>query len=290
MPKLYYIFGLSARSDFELPELVEITERERGERGLETIEIVSNSIPSELPDMLRVTPFMQAGEHVCLYDFASIARFLVEDGRKITVQMYPDGQFGDMRTVLLGEVMGTLLHMRRLVPLHVSAVVTPDGLVAFGGPSGAGKSTTAAQLYRKHGWKIFCDDVAVLDPEIEAPLLHSGITRLKLWRGVIHRLGFDDEDLQRDFSKIEKYHILCDEIFFSDPCVLSRLFILKQRDTQITPSRITGREAVTSLLNLVHRPISAKLFNDRALISSCICNLCKKIEVWDFYSSPSATN
>lgn len=64
----------------------------------------------------------------------------------------------DADAYLTGPVLGTLLRLRGLLPLHGSAVVGMRGAVAFLGASGAGKSTLAAAFVSR-GHAALADDV-----------------------------------------------------------------------------------------------------------------------------------
>ena len=160
---------------------------------------------------------MRATRDACLYQFGDIARMLVERPDRITVEMLPGAVESDMRAYLFGTGFGTLVHMRGLIPLHIAAIKTPDGVVAFTGPSGAGKSTKVAELHFRHGWPIVCDDVAVLHPSDERPLLHAGVNRIKLWKDAVERFGIDPSRLTRDIMRHDKYHLHAPEMFVSDP-------------------------------------------------------------------------
>ena len=189
--KLYHLYGLAVASDFECPELTEITPEQAVARNYETVYLDRADAPLTLPEGRQYASWMRATRDACLYQIPDTARMLMERPDRISVEMLPGGVESDMRAYLFGIGFATLVHMRGLIPLHISAISTPDGVVAFTGPSGAGKSTKVAELHFKHGWPIICDDVAVLHPTDETPLLHAGMNRIKLWKDAVERFGID---------------------------------------------------------------------------------------------------
>jgi hypothetical protein len=71
-----------------------------------------------------------------LYESEDGARFLVEDGRTISVDVPPGVDDDALAQGLLQPVMAMLLHQRHLLALHASAVQAPSGAVAFLGQLG----------------------------------------------------------------------------------------------------------------------------------------------------------
>ena len=211
--KLYHLYGLAVASEFDCPELTEITPEQAAARNYATVHLTRAQAPLTLPEGRQYAPWMRATRDACLYEFGDIARMLVERPDRITVEMLPGAVESDMRAYLFGTGFGTLVHMRGLIPLHIAAIQTPEGVVAYTGPSGAGKSTKVAELHFRHGWPIICDDVAVLHPDDETPLLHAGVNRIKLWKDAVERFGIDPSRLTRDIMRHDKYHLHAPEMF-----------------------------------------------------------------------------
>ena len=67
----------------------------------------------------------------------------------------------DVAPYLVGPVLGVVLRLRGMVPLHASAVSIGDQAIALVGPAGAGKSTTAA-AFARCGYRVISDDVVAL--------------------------------------------------------------------------------------------------------------------------------
>lgn len=250
--KLYHLYGLAVASEFACPELSAITPAQAAARGLDTVHVLRAEGPLTLPDAQRHTDWMWVTPQAVLYDLPDIARLRVERPDRIRVAMRPGAPEADMRAYLFGLGFATLLHMRGLIPLHLSAIRTPEGVVAFTGPSGAGKSTRVAELHFRHGWPMICDDVAVLRPSDTRPLLHGGMHRIKLWRDSVERFGLDPERLVRDTSRHDKFHLHAPEMFVEAPCPLERL--VEIADGGKVLSEPTGARAFVLLMNAVYRP------------------------------------
>lgn len=272
---LYALYGLAVASDFDCPELSEITPKQAAARNYDTIYVKRAQARLELAEARQYESWMWATRDAALYEVPDIARFLVERPDRITVEMLPEAAESDMRAYLLGMGIATLLHMRGLIPLHIAAIQMPDGVVAFTGQSGAGKSTMVAALHFKHGWPVICDDVAVLHPSDERPLLHAGMNRIKLWRDAVERLNVDPSRLTRDVMRMDKFHLHAPEMFVKEPVELERLVEIGGEES----AKVSGAAAFEICMNAIYRPELAGLFGDKAAIFSTISRLAPHISI-----------
>lgn len=154
---IYRVHGLNIASELDLPELV-ATARP-GARP--DARIVLDNVAAEM-DGGQTTEdgFVMAGESI-LIDVDGIARFLVEDGQRITIGRAPDAAPDAVRAFLYGAAFSVLLQQLALMPLHASAVVVDGEAIAFLGASGHGKSTLAA-AFAKRGHPALADDKMVV--------------------------------------------------------------------------------------------------------------------------------
>ncbi len=262
--KLYHLYGLAIASDFDCPELAEITPEQATSRGYATVELRRATAPLSLEKGVAFGHWIRATRDACLCHFAEIASMLIERPDRITVEMMPGAVESDMRAYLFGTGFGALMHMRGLIPLHISAIKAPDGVTAFTGESGAGKSTKVAELHFTHGWPVICDDVAALHPDDPLPRLHAGMNRIKLWDDAVARFGVDPSRLTRDIMRYDKFHLYDPAMFVDEPQVLKNLIEIADHGKHI--SQPVGAEAVTLLMNAVYRPEIAAIFGDRGHI------------------------
>ena len=69
--------------------------------------------------------------------------------------------YADAAVYLLGPVLGFVMRLRGIVPLHASAVMIGTGATVFVGDAGAGKSTTAG-AFAALGYGVLSDDLLPL--------------------------------------------------------------------------------------------------------------------------------
>jgi hypothetical protein len=249
----YYTCGLHLASEIPLPELIHVSDSQVGRTDA---EIVIGTLPAHLEAAKTEAPWLQVAGNTCQIGIPGIARFRVENGKKITIDhTVPDSSLEDVRAYLLGTVLAALLYQRRCVPFHISAVETPAGIWAFTGQSGAGKSTLVAWLHYHYNWAVLSDDLAVINPRDSAPVVYPGPPRIKLWSDTLDSLGLDRTGLARDLSRTDKYHLINKALFKLEPQPLTALVILERavdsEPASITP--VTGIRAYQSLMAARYR-------------------------------------
>jgi hypothetical protein len=190
----------------------------------------------QIDESLRLThsafshPNIQFGRGVFQMDVDGVARYRVEGGSRILVSPSVGAADIDLRAFLLGTAIGVLLHQRRLLPLHVCAVVIDGRVHAFCGQSGAGKSTLAA-AFHLHGYPMLSDDVGVVAPAPDGRVMfYPGFPRIKLWRDTLNHFVIDEEPLLRDVSRADKFHLPLHGSFGCEPMPLARLYALERGD------------------------------------------------------------
>ena len=106
------------------------------------------------------------------------------------------GDPGAVRTYLLGFGIAMLSLQQGKLPIHCSALATPEGgAILIAGESGAGKSTLTAELL-KRGYRFLADDMAVVDISgKEGVWVYPAFPYMKLCRDVVLRQGYPPEEL-----------------------------------------------------------------------------------------------
>jgi hypothetical protein len=97
-----------------------------------------------------------------LLHYGSRALFHLSADRLVLRCAVADGPDRSWQRVLLDTVLWTTSHVRGFELLHVSAVETTAGVIAFAAPSGGGKTSIAAEFLRRGG-RLFCDDILAID-------------------------------------------------------------------------------------------------------------------------------
>jgi hypothetical protein len=209
-----------------LPELP-LAAPEDGERP---VNIRLGATPAALFAPLATAESYEANDTEFLLRLPGIASYYVRDGAEIVVQKDAGGPELDVRSYLMGNLFAVLCHQRGLLPLHASAIATPQGAVAFLGASGAGKSSIAAFLARR-GHRILADDICLIDPA--APRDQRVLPMapwLKLWSATLDAMGESSQGLPRIFSDDEKYRYVLRQP--EAPTPLAELILLDRAEDQ----------------------------------------------------------
>lgn len=243
---VYTVFGLNVRSDIPLEELPPAA------AGAEAdVDIVEASVPG-------------TGEEIAGYSAAPtgtllrvdrVGRYLIEGGRRITVERDRNSSERNLRLFLLGSAFGALLHQRGLMPLHANAILVNGRVVAFCGHSGAGKSTIAAWFHDR-GYSIFADDVCVigLGPD-GRPRAYPGIPRIRLWREALEASGRHADNYPRSFDHLDKYDVPTRAGWPQEPLPLDRIYLLGKSAEGDAGGRfrLNGVEAVDAIISNTYR-------------------------------------
>lgn len=253
----YFFLGpFQFDSEIELPEL-------HGVAGAGSLSVVIRLgvVPKILPSSTVIDSFCQVAPRAYLLDIPEVARFLVQDGHTVTIDLCPAATISDVTTFLLGSVFGALCHQNGLLPLHASAVAIDSGVTAFLGDSGAGKSTLAAFLGRRN-YPIVSDDICLLE------LADDGSYRvipvagwLKLWRQSLERIGDKPVDANRIFHKEDKFRVFLNESGAGSdgtdrPTLRNIVFLERpaegdsQSETRLDP--LTAGAAMGRLMNTIY--------------------------------------
>jgi hypothetical protein len=97
-----------------------------------------------------------------LLRFPDQGDFLISrDGSDIRCRPLPGTPESTIRHLFLDQVVPMILSRQEALVLHASAVLTPQGVIAFAGKSGQGKSTLAA-CFGQSGFPLISDDYLVL--------------------------------------------------------------------------------------------------------------------------------
>ena len=145
----------------------------------------------------------QVNPNAVWMDVPGVARFLITDGAKITVDAYPEADNADLCAFLVGSCIGAILHQKGFLVLHASAVVYRDKLIVICGESGAGKSTTAS-IFAQQGAHVFTDDILVIDQNGQA---WPGSGSLRLWKNALKALGKDSEGHKQIRRELPKFSV-----------------------------------------------------------------------------------
>jgi len=128
----------------------------------------------------REGPYRHAPGHL-LFEIPGIAKYLCDDGRRITIEPARSASTEDITDMLIATALPALLWMRGEVVLHAAGIVPngTDTVVAVCGPSGAGKSTILRNMVAR-GCRVVGDDTLRLRFEDDA-VIASGLPGRYCW-------------------------------------------------------------------------------------------------------------
>lgn len=186
-------------------------------------------LPEQLDDATATGLLFQAKPGQLLLSVRHIARYLISSGNEIVVDTDPRADRSMVLLVLFGSAFGALLHQRKVLAMHGSAIVTRHGAVVFTGASGYGKSTLAG-LFHQRGFPVLADDVCPINTD-DFPLVLPANPFLMLWADAVNRLGIDERDLRQARSGLEKYILPTGDGFAQEATPLRALYVLELSGT-----------------------------------------------------------
>jgi hypothetical protein len=158
----------------------------------------------------------------------------------------------DAAPYLVGPVLGVVLRLRGIFPLHASAVSIGDQAVALVGPAGAGKSTTAA-AFARCGYRVISDDVVALRQGGSGFSIPPGYPRVNLWIESVRAMFGSSDSLPLISPAWDKHFMPLDPPteFETRSLPLGGIYVLQKRALGITGpivEQLTGIEALVALL------------------------------------------
>lgn len=267
--------GLAVVSEIELPELLP------GAGAVPDAEIRLIAALPEAADLQDLGAGWWAGPGAVRIEAAGVARFHVQDGARILVEVAPGAAAADVRLYLLGSAFGALLHQRGLLPLHAAGIVLEHGCCAIGGDSGAGKSTLSAFI-RQRGYRSLADDVLAVEQRATGPYALPGYPQTKLWADSALSLGLETGGRTRVDGTRDKYYfdIDRDASFCGEARPLQRFYVLCEAETAPSITQVGNAEALALLTGNTYRPFLLQPMGLWARHFAACAQLLRDVEVY----------
>ncbi|RUX93913.1 MULTISPECIES: serine kinase [unclassified Mesorhizobium] len=228
--RFYRAYGLTIASEVTLPEL------EPGAPGAADVVIAVGAIGLPTPSPEAATDFRFEPDRQYLA-WHAVGAFLISDGRRIDIEPAPGVDDTLIAFPLLGPVMALLLHRRRLLVLHASAIAVAGTSAIFMGDKGAGKSTTASAMIRA-GHQLLTDDVVALNlADPSEPMIVPGFPQIKLAADAAAAISLRQADVRPQVHPaIDKMQHRLNGGFSGETVPATRIYILERGErADITP-------------------------------------------------------
>jgi hypothetical protein len=151
------------------------------------LDVAYGPVADRLAEPSGSGPVHQASPGRALVEIESIARVLVEYGKRATVCASPDASAEDVEWLLSGPVRQAAWLQHGTMALRASGLVAGDGAVALLGVATAGKSAVAATLADR-GHRVLADSVLPVDRDARA---FASTGEIELWPAAVDELGLD---------------------------------------------------------------------------------------------------
>lgn len=211
----------------------------------------------------------QAAPGRFLLDIPGVARYLVESGQTITMDLAPGIDASIVERYLLMTPLAALLYQRGKIVLHAAVAANESGAVLLAGDSGCGKSTLLAALL-KRGWKMLTDDLAAIDFDEHGQVLVQPVCpEIRLWPDAVKLLNVDD---QRSFRiATNSCIILNTDSYLNVPTRLRSVFCLSpSTNDEIELISLESAARFLALAPFTYNGHIADLLLDR---SAYLCNM-----------------
>jgi hypothetical protein len=202
------------------------------------------------PDLRAAT--VLGGSYFVL-QYSDGTRFALERNGQEAFADWPDRlTLEDISPYLVGPVLGLVLRLRGMFPLHASAVNIGDHAIALLGPAGAGKSTTAG-AFARFGYRVISDDVVALRQEGSGFFIPPGYPRVNLWAESVQALFGANATLPLISPDWDKHFMPLDQDsqFETRSLPLGAIYVLQKREAGLSSpvvENMTGAEAFLALL------------------------------------------
>lgn len=256
----YSICNIALESDVCLPELEDAKGDTPGIRFLMSPTALSGGEDCEWlhtwtqPDG---TPWLTIGRQArgYLLRFQAMVDFAVlPEAREILCYAPSDTPSETLRHLLLDQVLPLVLSSRGRLVVHGSAVLTPEGTVAFVGDSGSGKSTLASS-FSGEGMAVMTDDCLLLEEEEGCLTAIPSYPGVRLWPNAADAMlgKYRTPAEVAHYTEKQRVNESAGIRFSNRPAKLRRMYFLapaeeSERTSHVRIRPLTSRDAVVELV------------------------------------------
>ena len=223
---IYYVFGLYLKVNFEIPELLKVHESEDGTE----VEVDFNQINNFPLEVNLQEGWYKTENHNLYFLVEGVAKFFVSNGNRIEIETFAGVDEDNIRLYLLGSALAGIIHQRKYLPLHASAILYKGKAILFSADSGFGKSTLCMAL-KLRGFNVVSDDVCCFVDTENGFKINSGYPQLKLWKESVELFDvLDSKELPKVRKYEEKFKIKVNDDFCFGSFDVRAIFFLSIED------------------------------------------------------------
>jgi hypothetical protein len=226
MTYYYRVFDLVISVPFVCKELIEALPQQAD------VVIDYGLVPNNLSVIEKQKLKWQVNENQVLLIIPDAGKYLIENGKNITIEPEENASLDVIKLFLLGSALGAIQHQRQRLTLHASALTKGDHTILLCGQSGAGKSTTANALIQQ-GFQLLSDDLAVIDFIGGDAIVTPAYPQSKLWQDAAEKLSVEYKDLHRVRDELNKYRIPIKDNFCNQSKKITHIINLQLSETEL---------------------------------------------------------
>lgn len=187
MEKYYQVYGMVIKSEVECTELFDIEENFVQPDILIRYSSLNQSIHEKIEEG-QCSSYMNES---IWFHIHGVATFLIEEGKRITVELGENADHTMVKQYLLGSCLGIIMLQRNMIAIHGGTIVLNNKGVIFTGTCGAGKSTITSAL-RLRGYGFLTDDVSSIEMKA-SPMINPGFPQQKLCEDAMLHFGYEEK-------------------------------------------------------------------------------------------------
>lgn len=247
------------------------------------VQITYGTVPHTIDKPVFATSSVQISDKKLLLTVEGVARYLVADGTRITIEPFPNSEINNIRLYLFGSAMGALLYQRSIFAIHGSAVETSHGTMIFVGPQGVGKSTLAAHLLTR-GYRLLSDDVCAITTDNEGtPVVSPAFPQLRLCPDAFEKLNSSGQLSQSSRFDVDKFVIPAHHDDFN-ATRLAAIYVLADHDGEVMALKpAAGFNRLDILFANLYRPSFLRGLDSRGKIMEIASIITKSTAMYELY-------
>jgi len=196
-----------------------------------------------------------------LLRFHQLADFFINgEGNQITYTAENGVPEETIHHLLLDQVIPLVINLKGGQALHVSAVLMPQGVVAFAGPTGSGKSTLTGELFNL-GYRLVCDDCLALLVKYDETFAMPAYPGLRLWEDALVYLFGNSRAYDSVAHYTDKRRVDIEQIpnsYSLEPKPLRRIYTIadaskNKNGTDVVIKKLSARESFMALVRCAFR-------------------------------------